>query len=78
MADLACVRTSILMHGQVPKNITEASRMADLHGYTEVLYGLCGPHFYHALCNLLIVNELNILHREVKNRIYSVDIQYKP
>ena len=39
MADLACVRTSILMHGQVPKNITEASRMADLHGYTEVLYG---------------------------------------
>ena len=50
---------------QLPKNITEASRMADLHGVVEVFHELCVPHFYHAMRNSLIINELHILHRKV-------------
>ena len=40
--------------------------MADLHGVVEVFHDLCVPHFYHAMLNSLIINELHILHREVK------------
>ena len=39
--------------------------MADLHGVVEVFHELCVPHFYHAMRNSLIINELHILHRKV-------------
>ena len=36
-----------------------------MHGFPAVIDGFCVPLFYHALCNSLIINEFNILHREV-------------
>ena len=61
----ACFRALFFVHGQLAKNITEASRMADLHGVVEVFHELCVPHFYHGIPNSLIINELHILHREI-------------
>ena len=61
----ACFRVLFFVHGQLAKNITEASRMADLHGVVEVFHELCVPHFYHGIPNSLIINELHILHREM-------------
>ena len=35
--------------------------------FPAVIGGFCVPHFYHALCDSLIVNEFNILQREIRN-----------
>lgn len=45
----------------------------DLHGYIEVIYELCVPHFYRDLGNILIINQLNILHGEVNSESEEFD-----
>ena len=37
-----------------------------MHGFPEVIGGFCVPYFYCALYNSLIINEFNILHREIE------------
>ena len=52
---------------EFPKDVTEASVYADLYSFVAVIYVFCVPHFYHAFHNSLIINEFNILHRQVKS-----------
>ena len=53
------------MTGLFPKTSVTHSYCADLHSDAEVIYERCVPHFYHALCNALIINEFNILYQKV-------------
>ena len=39
------------MLGNIPEDVTGVFYYADMHGYTEVIYELCVPHFYHSICN---------------------------
>ena len=39
---------------------------ADMHGYYAGFDGFFLPHFYHVIYNSLIINEFNILHREIE------------
>lgn len=67
MAISAIFSTFEFVHRNVPKNISDHFYYADMHGYYAGFDGLFLPHFYHSLYNSLIINEFNILHREVKS-----------
>ena len=66
MVEIGCfLELQFLVLEQVPKDVTDASVHADLYSLVAVFYEFCIPHFYHALCNSLIINVFNILHREI-------------
>lgn len=46
-------------------------------GYVEVITEILEPHLNHVLCNSLIINEFDILHREVAGRLASINIHHK-
>ena len=51
-----------------PKTSLTHFYYADMHGYYAGFDGFFLPHFYHGIYNSLIINEFNILHREMKNK----------
>ena len=51
--------------GKFPKISPKTTQVRFCTGYVEVITIKFEPHLNHASCNLLIINEFNILHRQV-------------
>ena len=55
--------------GKFPKTSLKKIQVRFCTGYVEVITEKLEPHLNHAPRNSLIINEFNILYREMKNEI---------